>query len=82
MPDLACEITDGTLARHDGTRLFLERAAALSPDLALGPAQRRAIASICARLDGVPLSIELAAARTSVFSVEQIAARLDDAVRL
>ena len=82
VPDLACEITDDTLAQHDATRLFLERAAALSPDLALGPAQRRAVAIVCARLDGVPLSIELAAARTSVFSVEQIAERLDDAVRL
>src|SRR4051794_33477169 len=81
VPDLACEIADETLEHHDGTRLFLERAA-LSPDVTCGSAQRRAIANICARLDGVPLSIELAAARTSIFSVEQIAQRLDDAVRL
>jgi predicted ATPase len=41
-----------------------------------------AVAEICRRLDGIPLAIELAAARAKVFSVERIAGRLDDLIRL
>ena len=55
---------------------------AVQPGLRLDPANAAAVARICRRLDGIPLAIELAAARVSVLTVEQIAARLDDRFRL
>jgi predicted ATPase/DNA-binding CsgD family transcriptional regulator len=64
---------------HDeAVRLFADRAAAVRPGFAVGPDNVAAVAAICRALDGLPLAIELAAARIGVLSVEQIAARLDD----
>ncbi|MGI8984850.1 MAG: ATP-binding protein, partial [Acidimicrobiales bacterium] len=62
--------------------LFTERALAVRPDFVLGEAAAPALAQLCQRLDNIPLAIELAAARTSALSVEEIAARLDDRFRL
>jgi non-specific serine/threonine protein kinase len=62
--------------------LFLERAQARWPALTLAAANAGAVAQICAQLDGLPLAIELAAARVSALAVESIAARLDDRFRL
>jgi predicted ATPase/transcriptional regulator with XRE-family HTH domain len=66
------------LEQTDSIRLFAERAAAVLPDFKLTDATIPAVARICHRLDGIPLAIELAAARISVLNVEQIAARLAD----
>jgi predicted ATPase/DNA-binding SARP family transcriptional activator len=66
------------LARFEAARLFLERARMLSPDLELSAADAGHVARICARLEGIPLAIELAAARTRLLSVGEIAERLDD----
>lgn len=55
--------------------LFGQRARATRPDVGLPPA---AVAELCGRLDGLPLAVELAAARTRVMSVAEIARRLDD----
>ena len=66
----------------DAVRLFVDRAQAARRDFALGPGNATAIAEICRRLDGIPLAIELAAARVKVLSVEQIRSRLDDRFRL
>jgi len=63
------------------TRLFIERAAAAG-DFAPGTDDLAAIAEICRRLDGIPLAIELAAARTQMMSVPEIADRLSDRFRL
>jgi predicted ATPase/DNA-binding XRE family transcriptional regulator len=63
-------------------RLFLQRASAARPDVALTPANARAVASVAWRLDGIPLALELAAARTRHLAVDQIAERLDDRFRL
>src|SRR4029450_11664327 len=52
------------------------------PDFHMTAGNARAVAEVCARLDGIPLAIELAAVRTKVLSVEQIAARLHDRFRL
>jgi predicted ATPase/predicted negative regulator of RcsB-dependent stress response len=66
----------------DSVRLFVERGRALQPDFTLNPANTASIVEICNRLDGIPLSIELAAARLCVLSPEQIAKRLKDRFRL
>lgn len=66
------------LLRSDAARLFIDRASAMDPDFAVGPDDAEAVAQICRRLDGIPLALELAAARTRVLSVHDIAVRLDD----
>ncbi len=68
--------------RSDAVRLFVERARAVEPTFALTPRNAPIIARICARLDGIPLAIELAASRVNTLAVEQIAARLDNVFRL
>ncbi|MEE1821466.1 BTAD domain-containing putative transcriptional regulator [Streptomyces sp. BE20] len=70
------------LAESDAIALFTARARAAAPDFALGPATADAVAAICARLDGIPLALELAAARVRALGVHSIAARLDDRFRL
>jgi predicted ATPase/class 3 adenylate cyclase len=71
-----------SLAESESTRLFVERARAANPKFALTDANTSSVAQICSRLDGIPLAIELAAARIKLLSPEQIAARLDDRFRL
>ena len=70
------------LAQFEAVRLFVERAAAVKPSFVLAPENAEPVAAVVQRLDGIPLAIELAAARVSVLSVEQIGARLDDRFRL
>ncbi|HEX6635078.1 MAG TPA: adenylate/guanylate cyclase domain-containing protein, partial [Usitatibacter sp.] len=71
------------LESYPAVRLFLERAGAARADFAAADeADARAIADICRRLDGIPLALELAAARVRLLSVQAIAARLDDRFRL
>lgn len=66
------------LGDYEALRLFMERARARDPRFAVTAANARAVVQICRRLDGIPLAIELAASRTRVLAVEQIALRLDD----
>lgn len=66
------------LERYDAPTLFIERAKAVSSNFSVTQQNAAAIVRVCQRLDGVPLAIELAAARARVLTVEQIAARLDD----
>jgi predicted ATPase/DNA-binding SARP family transcriptional activator len=70
------------LSHVEAVRLFVERAAAALPTFTLTPANAAVVAQICHRLDGIPLAIELAAARVKVVAVDQLAARLDDSMRL
>jgi len=63
-------------------RLFAERARSVMPNFTLDEENVPSVAQICARLDGIPLAIELAAARVKFMRVEQIVARLDDRFRL
>jgi predicted ATPase/class 3 adenylate cyclase/Tfp pilus assembly protein PilF len=70
------------VVQYEAVRLFIERAKAAAPDFTVSPQNIGAIVQICRRLDGIPLAIELAAARVKVLSVEQIAVRLDDRFRL
>lgn len=70
------------LARFESVRLFAERATLAKPRFQLTDDNASFVAQICSRLDGIPLAIELAAARVRALSVEQIAARLDDRFHL
>lgn len=70
------------LADGDAVRLFVDRARAVSPGFALDAKNARAVVAICRRLEGLPLAIELAAARVRVLHPQQIGERLDDAFRL
>jgi len=70
------------LAQYEAVRLLADRAIAAQPAFALTAQNGPAVAQICYRLDGLPLAIELAAARMKALSVEQIVARLDDRLNL
>ena len=71
-----------SLDQYEAVGLFMERATAANPNLRLTAQNAAAVLEICAQLDGIPLAIELAAARIRMLSVQQIAARLDDRFRL
>jgi predicted ATPase/DNA-binding CsgD family transcriptional regulator len=68
--------------RSDAVRLFAERAQAVRPELEWDPRESERVTEICTQLDGLPLAIELAAARLRVLSLEQIATGLSDRFRL
>ncbi|HEX8628315.1 MAG TPA: LuxR C-terminal-related transcriptional regulator [Catenuloplanes sp.] len=70
------------LIEFDAVRLFVERARAVAQGFEVTAENRAAVAALCRRLDGIPLAIELAAARLRVLSVEQIVERLDDRFEL
>ncbi len=71
-----------TLSQYEATRLFIDRALLVQPHFVVNNENAPSVAQICYRLDGIPLAIELAAARVKAMSPEQIAARLDDSFRL
>jgi len=71
-----------SLAAAEAIQLFVERAQQVVPGFLLTAENAAAVHDICGRLDGIPLAIELAAARVRVLSPEQIAERLSDALRL
>ncbi|MDB4884381.1 MAG: hypothetical protein JWL95_3147, partial [Gemmatimonadetes bacterium] len=70
------------LANCDAVRLFVARAQSALPTFVLDARNARAVAQLCRRLEGLPLAIELAAARVRVLHPQQIAERLDDAFRI
>ncbi|HEY3312784.1 MAG TPA: tetratricopeptide repeat protein [Anaerolineales bacterium] len=78
MPKKYSVVDIGTISEFPALVLFAERARAARSDFALKAESIRAVASICSQLDGLPLAIELIAARVKTLSIEQIAARLDD----
>jgi predicted ATPase/DNA-binding CsgD family transcriptional regulator len=71
-----------SLAATDAVRLFVERAKAADPTFAFNAVVAPTVAEICRRLDGLPLAIELAAARMAILSPDEIRERLDDRFRL
>jgi len=82
LPAAGADLTAGELAGHEAVRLFADRAAAVRPGFALDADNAPAVVQLCRTLDGMPLAIELAAARVGALSVEQIAARLGDRFQL
>lgn len=81
LPDMQ-EVSFDALSQNDCIRLFTDRALAAYPTFQLKEKIAPAIADICRKLDGIPLAIELAAARIKVLRLEQIATLLDDRFRL
>jgi predicted ATPase/class 3 adenylate cyclase len=71
-----------SLRSAEAMELFSRRAATVRPDLVAGDEERRLVTEICARLDGIPLAIELAAARCRSMTVDEINRRLDQRFRL
>jgi non-specific serine/threonine protein kinase len=82
VPDGSTTVSAETLLHYDAARLFVERAAAVDPTFTVGATNATLIGDVCVRLDGIPLAIELAAARVKVLSLEQIHTRLNDRFRL
>ena len=76
------ELSIPPLALPDAVALFVERAAAVRPDFTLTPESAPTVAEICARLDGLPLAIELAAARVKLLSPEAMLPRLSSRLTL
>ena len=74
------EVTWRVPALGEATRLFAERAVSALPGFTVGPDEVPLVAEICERLDGMPLAIELAAARVGALTLEQLAARLGDSL--
>ena len=82
VPDIKQMPVVEQLSKYEAVRLFIDRALLVAPHFVLDKDNASFIAQICHRLDGIPLAIELAAARVKVLSVEQISKRLDDRFRL
>jgi predicted ATPase/DNA-binding CsgD family transcriptional regulator len=81
VPSLRHQPTVTEVEGYESVRLFVERARHRNPAFSLTPENAQAVTRICGRLEGIPLAIELAAARVGL-SVEQIATRLDDSLGL
>jgi predicted ATPase/DNA-binding CsgD family transcriptional regulator len=87
VPPLSVPESQGTpaseeLGGYESVRLFVERARARNPLVSLSPKNALAVTGICNTLEGIPLAIELAAARVDTLSVEQISQRLEGSHRL
>ena len=82
LPDLDHLPTFEALNQYEAVKLFIDRATSAVPTFAVTNENAPALAQICHRLDGIPLAIELAAAKVRVLDLDQIAKRLDDRFRL
>ncbi len=82
LPDTRASAGTDEIGASEAVRLFRERARLALPTFVLDDRTATAVAQICSRLDGIPLAIELAAARVSLVAPAQLLARLDDCFRL
>jgi predicted ATPase/class 3 adenylate cyclase len=82
VPDAHEVVATESLMHFEAVHLFVERAVAAQPSFQVTDQNAAAVVEICRRLDGIPLAIELAAARVRALSVKEIAARLSDRFRL
>ena len=82
VPSLGLPAGDADAIGSEAVRLFVERATAADAGFAVTPAVTPTVVEICRRLDGIPLAIELAAARVRHLSLDEVARRLDDRFRL
>jgi non-specific serine/threonine protein kinase len=82
LPDPKHDLTPQGLLPYEAVRLFVERSRLHAPQFALTQQNAAAVASVCYRLDGIPLAIELASARLRSLTVEDLNARLDQRFRI
>jgi len=82
LPDPGRLLPTGGLAAYEAVQLFVERAGSRMPEFVLTPENAPALVDICRKLDGIPLAIELAAARTRVLTIGQISEKLEDPLAL
>ena len=82
VPDISASSSAADIADYESVALFVQRAETLSNHFTLTDANAIAVSNICGRLDGLPLAIELAAARIKFFNPEQLLQRLDDRLGL
>lgn len=82
LPEQNIKIVPEVLVQFESVRLFIERALAVNSAFRITNDNASAVASICNRLDGIPLALELAAARTKILSPEKINEKLNDRFRL
>ena len=81
-PEVGHTLSSEELEGYESVRLFVERARGHDPAFSSSPYDALAMAQICSTLEGIPLAIELAAARVGTLSSEQIAQRLTDSLKL
>ena len=81
-PKNLMQVSSDELARYETVKLFVERARRVKGDFTLTKENARSVAEICMRVDGLPLAIELAAARVKVLSPQAILSRLDHRLKL
>ena len=82
VPDPDISLPPDKLADYEAVSLFIERARVVLPEFSMTTGNSSAVVDVCRRLDGLPLAIELAAARVKMLTVMEIAARLDDSIHL
>lgn len=82
VPSMGLPSAGSDLASSESVRLFVDRAALIQPDFDPTPEDLESIARICRRLDGIPLGIELAAARIRTLTIGDLASRLDESFRV
>src|SRR4029453_9995340 len=82
LPSLGALFSPSTLMAYPSVALFVQRAAAVRPDFALTPANAGGVVEICRRLDGLPLAIELAAARIKILPPGDLLARIERPLKL
>jgi predicted ATPase/class 3 adenylate cyclase/DNA-binding CsgD family transcriptional regulator len=82
LPEADSRVPIGSLAEYEAVQLFVDRAVKARPNFKLEPQNAETVVRICRRLDGIPLALELAAARIRVLSAQQILEGLSDRFRL
>jgi len=81
LPDLGRRETVAAISQYEAVALFVQRAEAVRPGFEIDDDNAPVVAEICVRLDGMPLAIELAAARVAIFSAEQLLERLGNRLK-
>lgn len=82
VPDPGNKISTDELVKYESIRLFIERALSVNREFRVNDDNAESLAEICFRLDGIPLAIELAAARTKILNIRQLNEKLSDRFKL